>query len=503
MHKYLALTLMLAFAVPAAADDSAKTIAPFLDEHTFAIVRLDVTKVNAEALFAVIGPFNDLDKAAIGSLQTRLDRWVTDLTKAGGRELYVVFSLADTLKFPFIVVPLSKGADAEVIAEALRPVNPYGGPGEKIGAAVVAGQKDVIGRVRALKPVARPELARTFAVAGESAVQVAFIPPPHLVRFFDENMPILPKEIGGGSSKNVSRGIKWAALGIDAPPKMALRLTVQSADAAAAKSLKNTLTRALTTLGEDKPLRKTLPDYDKMIALVTPKIEENRLVLRLDEKEMRSVFGPLLRQLMGAVWLNEASNNLKQLMLAIISDADSRMGVLPRNLTDKTGKKILLSWRVAILPYLGQEALYKEFHLDEPWDSDHNKKLIAKMPPVFAGRIATLNEHGKTVLLAPTGEMTAWPGKTIVYPAWFADGTANTILLVLADDAHAVEWTKPEDLPIDPKKPHTGLGQIGGRFVFGMAEASVRTAKSKLSKESLWAMFTANAGDVIGSDWDD
>ena len=39
---------------------------------------------------------------------------------------------------------------------------------------------------------------------------------------------------------------------------------------------------------------------------------------------------------------------------------------------------------MAILPYIEQDALYKEFHQDEPWDSEHNKKLIDKMPVTYA-----------------------------------------------------------------------------------------------------------------------
>ena len=49
---------------------------------------------------------------------------------------------------------------------------------------------------------------------------------------------------------------------------------------------------------------------------------------------------------------------------------------------DRAGKP-LLSWRVALLPHLGQDALYKQFKLDEPWDSEHNRKLIPRMPAVF------------------------------------------------------------------------------------------------------------------------
>ena len=47
-----------------------------------------------------------------------------------------------------------------------------------------------------------------------------------------------------------------------------------------------------------------------------------------------------------------------------------------------------LSWRVHLLPELGQSKLYAEFHLDEAWNSDHNKTLIAKMPPIYGTDLA-------------------------------------------------------------------------------------------------------------------
>ena len=45
--------------------------------------------------------------------------------------------------------------------------------------------------------------------------------------------------------------------------------------------------------------------------------------------------------------------------------------------------KPLLSWRVAILPYLEEAKLYKQFKLDEPWDGEHNKKLLSPMPVLY------------------------------------------------------------------------------------------------------------------------
>ena len=53
----------------------------------------------------------------------------------------------------------------------------------------------------------------------------------------------------------------------------------------------------------------------------------------------------------------------------------AKRGFPPAAITSPGGKP-LLSWRVAILPYIDEKALYKKFKLDEPWDSPHNKELL-------------------------------------------------------------------------------------------------------------------------------
>ena len=71
-------------------------------------------------------------------------------------------------------------------------------------------------------------------------------------------------------------------------------------------------------------------------------------------------------------------NNLRKICSAIINCSKENKGLMPQDIVDKAGKP-LLSWRVAILPFVEQEELYAQFKLDEPWDSDNNKKLIAKI----------------------------------------------------------------------------------------------------------------------------
>src|SRR5205085_3628183 len=78
---------------------------------------------------------------------------------------------------------------------------------------------------------------------------------------------------------------------------------------------------------------------------------------------------------------HKSINNLKQIMIAIHNHHDSN-NHLPADIRDKNGKP-LLSWRVAILPFLMQDNLYQQFKLDEPWDSEHNLKLLQHMPVTY------------------------------------------------------------------------------------------------------------------------
>jgi hypothetical protein len=164
---------------------------------------------------------------------------------------------------------------------------------------------------------------------------------------------------------------------------------------------------------------------------------------------------------------------------------------------DKDGKA-LLSWRVALLPHLGFEDLYKEFHLDEPWDSAHNKKLLEKMPKVFAIDGVKTKEPYATHYQVLTGKGTVFEEGTDVAITDITDGTSNTLLLVEA--AEAVPWTKPADLPYDPGKPLPKLGGLYKDEGINVATADGWVFCIKLlaagDEDILRAAITRNGGEV-------
>ena len=191
----------------------------------------------------------------------------------------------------------------------------------------------------------------------------------------------------------------------------------------------------------------------------------------------------------------QSTNNLKQIALAMHGYHDVNRHFPPQALYSPDGKP-LLSWRVLILPYLAQEDLYKEFHLDEPWDSEHNKKLLAKMPKTYALPGREKKEPTETYYQGFAGKGAFFDGKQGTAIQNITDGTSNTIMVVEA--AKAVPWTKPEDLPFDPDKPLPKLGgHFGNIFNAAFCDGSVRAVSRNVKDETLKALITIAGGEVV------
>ena len=195
-------------------------------------------------------------------------------------------------------------------------------------------------------------------------------------------------------------------------------------------------------------------------------------------------------------------NNLKQIGLAMHNYHATNGSFPPAYTVDKDGKP-LLSWRVLILPFLEQEALYKEFHLDEPWDSPHNKPLIERMPTSYVcpSESDRRVDRGKTTYLTPRGKATIFPGSEGIKLQKITDGTSNTIFIVDAPSSRAVTWTKPDDWDVEM---NADLKQIFGRHPegtnFGFADGSVHFIKDTIDPKTLLNLLTRDGGEVISSD---
>ncbi|MDX1947797.1 MAG: DUF1559 domain-containing protein [Pirellulaceae bacterium] len=219
---------------------------------------------------------------------------------------------------------------------------------------------------------------------------------------------------------------------------------------------------------------------------------------------------PALQASREAARRSQGSNNLRQQLLALHNFHDTFNRFPAAYQTDGDGKP-LLSWRVALLPFIEEKALFDQFRLDEPWDSEHNKKLIPRMPRTFLapgsraapGMTTYLGVGGKAGVLGapripakPDRPATGLPNG--IGMAQVVDGTSNTIAIVEASDEAAVIWTKPEEWVPDQENPLKGLiGLRPNGFSAGFVDGHVQFIARGIDLQMLRALFTRDGGEVV------
>lgn len=189
------------------------------------------------------------------------------------------------------------------------------------------------------------------------------------------------------------------------------------------------------------------------------------------------------------------ADRLRQIGQALRKAHDARQQFPDVAMRDAAGRP-LLSWRVAILPFLpGGRELFQRFRVDEAWDSPHNRPLADEMPDVYR---TAKSAPGQTRFLAAVGEKLSFspqPGKRNAKS--FTDGTALTILAVEADAEHAVVWTRPDDLAVDLASPKRGITDGEANFLVLFADGQSRDLKGSIRGDLLRALFTRGGGERI------
>jgi hypothetical protein len=302
-----------------------------------------------------------------------------------------------------------------------------------------------------------------------------------------------------------------------------LSLTVEAPDAEAARNVTQSISQALfagkTAIEMATPaLAKALAEQPDHIDATTDKIEEmadhffdgavigsheNKVALSVARpgffKELPTLIGQVIAaktpppefarlSAMGRIGMAMLSHELAKLRF-------------PYDIRDKEGKP-LLSWRVRALPYMDEMELYEKFHLDEPWDSPHNKALIAEMPDVFA--TPGVEQAGKTSVMVFVGDEAPFGGRNSrggLGRAEIDDGLSKTIAAIEAGADKAVTWTRPSDIAFNSEDP---LGALGTPTIAGfpvvMFDGSAQILPSTIAPDTLKALITPAGGEAIDED---
>ncbi|WP_246112693.1 DUF1559 domain-containing protein [Allorhodopirellula solitaria] len=268
------------------------------------------------------------------------------------------------------------------------------------------------------------------------------------------------------------------------------------------------INRSLAGSGESDAMREATNEYaNRMADMITealqPHLDADEVSIETESQASIATTGVLVGLLLPAVQAARTaarrmgtSNNLKQVGLALHNYHSAYNRLPPSAITDKEGKP-LLSWRVAILPFIEEQALYQKFHLDEPWDSEHNLPLAKEMPVFYDSPNVNL-AASETIIQAVVGdEIGMRPLEKTAFRD-ILDGLSNTALVLQVNPEQAVVWSKPEDLEIDLDNPldHLGSAERGGFYVL-MGDGAVKFFTENIDPELLTAILTRAGREVI------
>ena len=198
------------------------------------------------------------------------------------------------------------------------------------------------------------------------------------------------------------------------------------------------------------------------------------------------------------------SNNMRLIQTALLQYETTYGRFPPPFIADANGKP-MHSWRVLILPFIGEQAVYDIYDFDEPWNGPKNRKLWS-----YSGIFACPSEgkdyrQPRTSYLAVVGDSTCWTssGRKL---REITDGPESTVLLV---EHHSdIHWFEPRDLPLEealqvlPSFEDRGTGHTREDFFakyysrgIAWADGNTGFVKPGIGRATWSAMLTVDGGE--------
>jgi prepilin-type processing-associated H-X9-DG protein len=225
-----------------------------------------------------------------------------------------------------------------------------------------------------------------------------------------------------------------------------------------------------------------------------------------------SLLLPAVRSASGAALRAQCVNNLKQITLAL-HNYEEEYGSLPPAYIAAGDGTPMHSWRVLILPFMGESPLYESYRFDEPWNGPNNRKLAERIPGIYQcpgiernrQRFLGHSTEALTPYVVITGEQTAFRANHAMKTSEISDGTRNTMIVVEADPQRSVPWMSPTDidlpvfsriLNVENKEGQQHASGTNAAF----ADGSVRFLRNPIDRDVLRFLSTTNGGEKISAE---
>ncbi len=507
--RLLVVLCVLAAAQVALAVDHAAELKDYLTDDVAAVAYLDLSKLDVVGTVAWADEARLLDdelrqraKQLALSAQGRIDQFV----EFGVGHVYVLLRVSDLgHQGPTWVVPVAQAGNPTAVRELILDIKPEQFPVEcevVDGYLLGATSAEQLQMLKTTRPTEPRNLADAWEALGQGAGGLIIFGDQDSRRVLRETFPQLPPPFAAIDGRLLADRLSWGGLSVSLPPEPRVEFLIQTTDNATATTIDASINQLLKIARSA-----SLPEFwfDQLEALTKvlgPRVDGTRVRISLhDVQQIIRLLAPHIQQAREKARRRTRMNQFKQIALAILN-YDDRHKTFPTNANYSKEGQPLLSWRVHLLPYLEQSKLYEQFHLNEPWDSEHNKQLIVQMPQIYAepdSALRAINQAGKTTYVVPVAAETLFPGNEQLTYKDITDGTSNTIMFVEVNPERAVVWTKPDDWQVDLNDPWAGLRRDDRNwFTAGFCDGHVNTFdEQSLSAKTLRALLTRASGDVI------
>ncbi len=495
-------------------DESLKA---FMTPDVIGVAYVDIENMNLEesvALLAKIGFRETMRYQQILDQLPEAKKDVARLKEAGLSRAYALLRTSDIQAMgTSFVFPLSKGSDPEnaikIINEIVVKISGDKQPAYEIDyrdGALIASSATQFDRLQNNESESTVERSKIWNAVGSSSFGIVVFGDEDSRRVVKELMPALPSPFDSLNGDLIADGTKWIgmSLKLDATPE--LNIEIEASDETSAKTYESIIKDAMKMAKFLPQVRDVIPKSEIKFVFnaIAPKRDGNRVSISAsqltnDLDRLAKVLAPQVRAVRAAAVKTQKMNTIRQHLLAMLNYESAYRHFPTQYSVDDDGKP-LLSWRVHVLPFLNQNELHKKFKLDEPWDSEHNIKLVEQMPEIFwdmRSESLETNQAGKTIFQVPAGEGLVFNAANEVGFGDITDGSSNTIALVAMPLEHAVTWTQPVDWNVDLENP-LGMLKGAGRTHIEIGRCDGSTGSFSLKSPAAWrAMIGRADGEIV------
>jgi hypothetical protein len=492
------------------ADQVIEYLKPTLDTQTVAVLNVDLARLDMETFEQQLSAHIS-EPTPAKLVQQQIQQYASAysaIEEAGASELNVVYRIGPLkTENRLVALKCENEAASQKVVEALKDFPGIFGVQADIrfrDDLVVIGTSENIGISWTKAAVNPPNwytlhdeaelkaLSHSLQSAGDSPVRFG------LTISADQKRALVefgPKTIAADPQSSIENLTSLSA-GID-PTKQSIRVQLETATPESAVAFATQLTNSFLGVARLPALQANLPGLAKWLGSVSFERSDSRLNWTMENdaytSALQGIASPIAQSFKRQRY-SQSISKLREIMIALHNYHDAN-GQFPPAFSTNDENRPLLSWRVQILPYLGQLQLYRQFKLDEPWDSEANRKAAKTIPAIYSGGLG--DELGtQTRFVAPFGA-TALAADPIRLQD-IADGSSNTIAVVEVSPSQAVDWAKPDKFSIDHDNLKSLLIEEGDSgFWAGFSDASIHFVPSEVNEDDLKNLMLTSDGNEV------